>query len=161
MLIRIVAVGHRMPGWVDMAVADYLKRLPPEIKVELNAVKAEPRGANDSRKPAAAQALMAREAQRIRAQLPARARLVVLDERGEDLTTAALAQRLAAWQRDAVPIAIVIGGPDGIAPELRSAADQTLRLSSLTLPHALVRVLLAEQLYRAWSINAQHPYHRE
>jgi 23S rRNA (pseudouridine1915-N3)-methyltransferase len=104
---------------------------------------------------------MAREAQRIRAQLPPRCKLVVLDERGEDLTTVALAQRLAGWQLDAAPVAIVIGGPDGIAPELRTAADQTLRLSSLTLPHALVRVLLAEQLYRAWSINAQHPYHRE
>lgn len=161
MLIRIVAVGHRMPGWVDAAVADYLKRLPPEIKVELSAVKAEPRGPNDSRKPAAAQASMAREAPRIRAQLPARCKLVVLDERGEDLTTMALAQRLAAWQLEAAPVAIVIGGPDGIAPDLRAAADQTLRLSSLTLPHALVRVLLAEQLFRAWSINAQHPYHRE
>ena len=104
---------------------------------------------------------MGREAQRIRAQLPARCRLVVLDERGEDLATTALAQRLAAWQLEAAPVAIVIGGPDGIAPELRAQADQTLRLSSLTLPHALVRVLLAEQLYRAWSINAQHPYHRE
>jgi 23S rRNA (pseudouridine1915-N3)-methyltransferase len=161
MLIRIVAVGHRPPGWVDAAVADYLKRLPPEIKVELTAVKAEPRGPNDSRKPAAAEASMAREAQRIRAQLPARCKLVVLDERGEDLTTVALAQRLAAWQLEAAPVAIVIGGPDGLAPELRAAAKQTLRLSSLTLPHALVRVLLAEQLYRAWSINAQHPYHRE
>ena len=161
MLIRIVAVGHRMPGWVDAAVADYLKRFPPEIKVELCAVKAEPRGAGDSRRPGAAQALAAREAQRIRAQLPARCKLVVLDERGEDLTTVALAQRLAAWQVGALPVAIVIGGPDGIAPALRADADQTLRLSSLTLPHALVRVLLAEQLYRAWSINAQHPYHRE
>jgi 23S rRNA (pseudouridine1915-N3)-methyltransferase len=86
---------------------------------------------------------------------------VVLDERGEDLTTAALARQLAAWQLDAVPIAVVIGGPDGISPALRAEAHQALRLSSLTLPHALVRVLLAEQLYRAWSINAQHPYHRE
>jgi len=161
MLIRIVAVGHRMPGWVDTAVADYLKRLPPEIKVELCPVKAEPRGTADAKKPAAAQLAMGREAQRIRAQLPARCRLVVLDERGEDLATTALAQRLAAWQLEAAPVAIVIGGPDGIAPELRAQADQTLRLSSLTLPHALVRVLLAEQLYRAWSINAQHPYHRE
>jgi 23S rRNA (pseudouridine1915-N3)-methyltransferase len=162
MLIRIVAVGHRMPAWVDIAVADYLKRFPPEIKLELCAVKAEPRGAGDSRKPAAAsQALMTREALRIRAQLPSGCRLVMLDERGEDLTTAALARQLAAWQLDAAPVAIVIGGPDGIAPALRAEAHQTLRLSSLTLPHALVRVLLAEQLYRAWSINAQHPYHRE
>ena len=113
------------------------------------------------RKPAAGQALMAREAQRIRTQLPARCKLVVLDERGDDLTTAALAERLVSWQRDAAPVAIVIGGPDGIDAQLRADAHQSIRLSSLTLPHALVRVLLAEQLYRAWSVNAQHPYHRE
>jgi 23S rRNA (pseudouridine1915-N3)-methyltransferase len=160
MLIRIVAVGQRMPAWVDMAVAEYLKRLPPEIKVEMCPVKTEARG-TDSRKPAATLALMAREAQRIRAQLPARCTLVVLDERGEDLTTTALAKRLAAWQLQAAPVAIVIGGPDGIDPPLRAEAHQAIRLSSLTLPHGLVRVLLAEQLYRAWSVNAQHPYHRE
>ncbi len=160
MLIRIVAVGQRAPGWVDAAVADYLKRLPPELKVELCTVKTEARG-NDARKPAAGQALMAREAQRIRTQLPARCKLVVLDERGDDLTTAALAERLVSWQRDAAPVAIVIGGPDGIDAQLRADAHQSIRLSSLTLPHALVRVLLAEQLYRAWSVNAKHPYHRE
>jgi 23S rRNA (pseudouridine1915-N3)-methyltransferase len=160
MLIRIVAVGQRMPRWVETAVADYLKRLPPEIRVELCAVKTEARG-TDSRKPAATQALLARESQRIRAQLPPRSRLVILDERGEDLDTLALAQRLRQWQQEAAPVAIVIGGPDGIEPQLRSEAHQTIRLSSLTLPHALVRVLLAEQLYRAWSVNAQHPYHRE
>jgi 23S rRNA (pseudouridine1915-N3)-methyltransferase len=161
MLIRIVAVGQRMPGWVDTAVADYLKRFPPEIRVELAPVKAEPRGAGDAGKPAAAQLAMSREAQRIRAQLPARCKLVVLDERGEDIGTTALARRLAAWQLDADPVALVIGGSDGIAAPLRDEAHQTLRLSSLTLPHALVRVLLVEQLYRAWSINAHHPYHRE
>jgi 23S rRNA (pseudouridine1915-N3)-methyltransferase len=158
LLVRIVAVGQRMPAWVDAASADYLKRLPPEIRVELCPVKAEPRG-SDARKPAAN--LLAREAQRIRAQLPERCHLVVLDERGADVTTAQLAARLAAWQVAANPVAIVIGGPDGIDAELRAAAGETLRLSSLTLPHALVRVLLAEQLYRAWSINARHPYHRE
>jgi 23S rRNA (pseudouridine1915-N3)-methyltransferase len=160
MLIRIVAVGQRMPAWVDTAVAEYLKRLPPEIKVEMSPVKTEARG-TESRKPAATLALMGREAQRIRTQLPARCTLVVLDERGEDLTTTALAKRLAAWQLQAAPVAIVIGGPDGIDPALRAEAHQAIRLSSLTLPHGLVRVLLAEQLYRAWSINAQHPYHRE
>jgi 23S rRNA (pseudouridine1915-N3)-methyltransferase len=160
MLIRIVAVGHRMPGWVDAAVADYLKRMPPEIKAEVCAVKAETRG-TDAGKPAATAAMLAREAQRIRARLPARCKLVVLDERGENLTTLGLAQRLAAWQLEAAPVAIVIGGPDGIEAQLRGEAHQTIRLSSLTLPHALVRVLLAEQLYRAWSVNAQHPYHRE
>jgi 23S rRNA (pseudouridine1915-N3)-methyltransferase len=160
MLIRIIAVGHRMPGWVDAAVADYLKRLPPEIRVEVCAVKAETRGA-DARKAGASQILMAREAQRIRAHLPARSSLVVLDERGEDLTTAALARRLAQWQLQAAPVAVVVGGADGIDAQLRAEAQEIIRLSSLTLPHALVRVLLAEQLYRAWSINAQHPYHRE
>ncbi len=149
-----------MPAWVDAATADYLKRLPPEIRVELSAVKAEPRG-SDARKPAASRALLAREAQRIRAQLPERCRLVILDERGADLTTMALAARLAAWQLAADPVAIVIGGPDGIDADFRTAAQETIRLSSLTLPHGLARVLLAEQLYRAWSVNAQHPYHRE
>jgi 23S rRNA (pseudouridine1915-N3)-methyltransferase len=158
--IKIVAVGQRMPGWAESAVADYLKRLPAEIKVEICAVKAEPRG-NDSRKPAALRALLSRESQRIRAQLPPRCTLVVLDERGEDLTTLALAQRLEAWQVQAAPVAVVIGGPDGIDAQLRAEARQAIRLSSLTLPHALVRVLLAEQLYRAWSVNAQHPYHRD
>jgi 23S rRNA (pseudouridine1915-N3)-methyltransferase len=160
MLIRIVAVGHRMPRWVDAAVAEYLKRLPPEIRVELCAVKAETRG-GDARKAAAVEALAEREAQRIRAQLPARARLVVLDEHGEDLTTSALATRLRSWQERAAPVAIVIGGADGVGDRLLSDAHEVIRLSSLTLPHALARVLLAEQLYRAWSVNAQHPYHRE
>lgn len=149
-----------MPAWVDAATADYLKRLPPEIRVELCPVKAEPRG-NDARKPAVSRALLARESQRIRAQLPERCRLVVLDERGADLGTMAFAARLAAWQLEANPVAIVIGGPDGIDADLRAAARETIRLSSLTLPHGLARVLLAEQLYRAWSVNAQHPYHRE
>ena len=162
MLIRIVAVGQRMPGWVDAAVTDYLKRLPPELRIECAAVRTEPRTGDAARRSAAATAtLLAREADRIRAQLPARARLIVLDERGADLTTVALAARLGAWQRDAAPVANAIGGPDGLDAGLRGDAAETIRLSSLTLPHALVRVLLAEQLYRAWSVNAGHPYHRE
>ena len=149
-----------MPGWVETAVTDYLKRLPAGIGVELCTVRTEARG-SDTKKPAADPSLLAREAQRIRARLPARCRLVVLDERGDDLTTLALAGRLAAWQHEAEPVAIVIGGPDGIDAQLRAEARETIRLSSLTLPHALARVLLAEQLYRAWSVNARHPYHRE
>jgi 23S rRNA (pseudouridine1915-N3)-methyltransferase len=156
MLLRVIAVGTRMPGWVDESVDTYSKRMPPELKVDWKPVKAEPRESGGG-----AARCMAREAQRIREALPAGARLVVLDERGADLTSARLAERLLAWQRDARPVAIVIGGPDGIDAELKAQAEESLRLSSLTLPHALVRPVLAEQLYRAWTIAGGHPYHRE
>lgn len=164
MLIRIVAVGTRSPRWVDEAVADYLKRIGAPLRVELVTVRTEERTGNTS-----APALMAREADRIREQLPGhsartrgqpRARLVLLDERGTDLTTVGLAERLRQWQERADPVALVIGGPDGLDPTLAAEADESLRLSSLTLPHALARVLLAEQLYRAWSVLTNHPYHR-
>ncbi|MCA3177813.1 MAG: 23S rRNA (pseudouridine(1915)-N(3))-methyltransferase RlmH [Burkholderiaceae bacterium] len=156
MLLRVIAVGTRMPGWVDVAVDAYSKRMPPELRIDWKPVKAEPRESGGG-----AARCMAREAQRIREALPAGARLVVLDERAADLTSARLAERLLAWQRDARPVAIVIGGPDGIDPALKGQAEESLRLSSLTLPHALVRPLLAEQLYRAWTIAGGHPYHRE
>lgn len=162
MLIRILAVGQRSSRWVDEAVADYLKRFPREISVELVAVKTETRTGDPTRRTEATTAtLMAREAERLRDKLPPRARIVALDERGRDLRTTQLAERLASWQQAAQPVAILIGGPDGLDPTLKAQADESIRLSSLTLPHALVRVLLAEQLYRAWSINAGHPYHRE
>jgi 23S rRNA (pseudouridine1915-N3)-methyltransferase len=118
-------------------------------------VRAEPRSGST-----AVDSLRAREAERIRAALPPQARLVVLDERGRDLDTAGLSQRITAWQREGRDVALVVGGPDGLEPALREAADETLRLSSLTLPHALVRVLLAEALYRAVSLASGHPYHR-
>jgi 23S rRNA (pseudouridine1915-N3)-methyltransferase len=156
MLLRVIAVGTRMPGWVDEAVDAYSRRMPPELRIDWRPVKAEPRDAGGG-----AARCMAREAQRIRDALPAGARLVALDERGEDIGSTRLAERLLAWQRDARPVAIVIGGPDGLDPGLRAQAEETLRLSSLTLPHALVRPLLAEQLYRAWTIAGGHPYHRE
>lgn len=145
-----------MPGWVDEAYADFAKRMPREAPLVLTEVKAEPR---TSGKPP--EALMAAEAQRILAALPGRCRKVILDERGSDLTTRQLAQRLSSWMEQGDDVAIVIGGPDGLAPEVKGAADETLRLSSLTLPHALVRVLLAEQLYRAMSLLKNHPYHRD
>jgi 23S rRNA (pseudouridine1915-N3)-methyltransferase len=156
MLLRVIAVGLRMPAWVDAAVDDFSRRMPAELRIDWKPVKAEPRTSGGS--PAQ---WKAREAQRIRDASPAGARLVLLDERGADLDSARLAARLAVWQREAQAVAIVIGGPDGLDDTLRAQAGETLRLSSLTLPHALVRVLLAEQLYRAWSINSGHPYHRE
>lgn len=155
MFIRVVAVGTRMPAWVDAALDDYARRLPGDWRVEWREVRAEPRG--ESGHP---EAWLRREAERIRAAVPAGARLVVLDERGSDLDTVRFARRVGAWREQARPVAIVIGGPDGIDAALGREADETLRLSSLTLPHAMVRVLLAEQIFRAWSILAGHPYHR-
>lgn len=156
MRLLIVAIGQRQPAWAEAAYAEFAKRLPPELRLELKTPKAEPRS---SGKPASV--LLAAEAQRIEAALPKGARRVLLDERGARLTTAALAERLRHWLGDGRDVAFVIGGPDGIDARLQATADETLRLSDLTLPHALARVLLAEALYRAWSVTAGHPYHRE
>jgi 23S rRNA (pseudouridine1915-N3)-methyltransferase len=155
MKLVIVAVGQRVPDWAQTAWDDYAKRFPPELKVELKAVKTEPRGSKTL------DTLLAAERERITAALPKGARIVVLDERGTHLTTKALAQRLTDWQLAGDDVALIIGGPDGIEPAFRQTAHERVRLSDLTLPHAMARVLLIEQLYRAWSINAGHPYHRE
>ena len=156
MRLLLVAVGQRPPAWVQAAYDDFAKRFPPELRLEIKAVKAEPRTTAKT----AAQ-MMAAEAQRIDAALPKGVRRVVLDEHGSRLTTRQLADRLRFWLGDGRDVALLVGGPDGIDPALKTTADETLRLSDLTLPHALVRVLLAEALYRAWSVTAGHPYHRE
>jgi 23S rRNA (pseudouridine1915-N3)-methyltransferase len=156
MKLLVVAVGQRPPGWADTAYDDYAKRFPPDLRLDLKAVKAEPR---TSGKPVPA--LMAAERVRIEVACPKGVRRVVLDEHGSRVTTPQLAERLTAWQHDGRDVALLIGGPDGLDPDLIRAADERLRLSDLTLPHAFVRVLLAEALYRAWSLNAGHPYHRE
>ncbi|MDH4482898.1 MAG: 23S rRNA (pseudouridine(1915)-N(3))-methyltransferase RlmH [Rhodoferax sp.] len=155
MRLVIVAVGQRVPDWAQTAWDDYAKRFPHEIKIELKAVKTEPRGSKTL------DTLYAAERARIEAAIPKGARVVVLDERGTTLTTLALASRLTDWQLQGGDVALVIGGPDGIEPAFRQAAHERIRLSDLTLPHAFARVLLIEQLYRAWSVNANHPYHRE
>ena len=151
----IVAVGQRVPDWAQTAWNDYVKRFPYEHKIELKTVKTEPRAS----KPV--EALLAAERVRIEAALPKGCRIVALDERGSTLTTVALAAKLQNWQLESADVALVIGGPDGLDPAFKQAAHERIRLSDLTLPHAMVRVLLIEQLYRAWSINANHPYHRE
>jgi len=153
--LLIVAVGLRVPDWAQTAWEDYAKRFPHEIKIELKAVKTEPRGSKTL------ETLYAAERARIESAIPKGARIVVLDERGTTLSTQALATRLTDWQLSGGDVALVIGGPDGIEPAFRHAAHERIRLSDLTLPHAFARVLLIEQLYRAWSINANHPYHRE
>jgi 23S rRNA (pseudouridine1915-N3)-methyltransferase len=155
MKLWVVAVGQRVPDWAQTAWDDYAKRFPPELKVELKAVKTEPRGSKTL------DTLYAAERERIEAAIPRGCRIVALDERGTQLTTVALAGKLKSWQLDADDVALVIGGPDGLDPAFKQASHERIRLSDLTLPHAMVRVLLVEQLYRAWSINANHPYHRE
>lgn len=155
MKLLIAAVGTRMPGWVAEAYGEFAKRMPREMTLELIELKAEPRTGG---KPVAA--LLAAEALRLRAALPIRSRLVVLDEHGTDMTTQGLAQRLEKWLAGGEDVAILIGGPDGLDPTLKEEAAEMLRLSSLTLPHALVRVVLAEALYRAASVLKGHPYHR-
>lgn len=155
MLIRVITVGTKPPAWVETAVEDYGTRMPAEINLQWKEIRPEPRTASGS-----AATWMAREAQRIREVLPASAWMVALDERGKDLGTLALAKRLEHWRVQARPVAILIGGPDGLDAALRAQADEQIRLSSLTLPHMLVRVVLAEQLFRAWSVISKHPYHR-
>ena len=155
MRLLIVAVGQRVPDWAQTAWDDYAKRFPHELKVELTAVKTEPRGSKTL------DTLYAAERARIEAAIPKGTRVVALDERGTTVTTMALAAKLKDWQLSGDDVALVIGGPDGLEPAFRQAAHERIRLSDLTLPHAFARVLLIEQLYRAWSVNANHPYHRE
>ena len=155
MRLLIVAVGQRVPDWAQTAWDDYAKRFPRELQVELKAVKTEPRGSKTL------ETLYAAERARIEAAIPKGTRIVALDERGTTVTTLALASKLQDWQLSGDDVALVIGGPDGLDPAFRQAAHERIRLSDLTLPHAFARVLLIEQLYRAWSVNANHPYQRE
>lgn len=156
MRLLVVAVGHRMPDWTQAGFDEFARRMPHELPLALIEVKAEAR--NSGKTPLA---MMEAEATRIEAALPNRCRRVILDERGADLTSMTLARRLEEWRGSGEDIAFIIGGPDGLAPALKAGAHESIRLSSLTLPHALVRPLLAEALYRAWSITRNHPYHRE
>ena len=155
MKLVVVAVGQKTPDWALAAYNDYAKRFPPELKVELRAVKTEPRASKT------VEMLLAAERSRIEGAIARGSRVVVLDERGAAVTTLALAEKLKSWQLSGDDVAIVIGGPDGLDAGFKQAAHERIRLSDLTLPHAMVRVLLIEQLYRAWSFTINHPYHRE
>lgn len=156
MKLLVVAVGTRMPAWVEAGFDEFARRMPRELPLQLVEVKAEPRTTGKT-----VEAMTAAEGARIEAALPPRCRRVILDERGADLTTVALARKLEAWQAAGQDVALIVGGPDGLAEPIKASAHERIRLSSLTLPHALVRPLLAEALYRAWSVLRNHPYHRE
>lgn len=156
MKLIVAAVSARPPEWVVAGWTEYAKRMPRELPLELLEIKPEPRTTGKT-----AEAMMALEAARIDAQIPAGCRRIVLDERGEAPTTRQLAERLAKWMAGGDDVAFIIGGPDGLDARIKNTAHETMRLSSLTLPHALVRVILAEALYRAASVLKNHPYHRE
>ncbi len=147
MRVTILAVGHKMPSWIEEGFHEYTRRMPPEIRVELVEVK--PGRDKDA------------EGEKLLDVLPPGATLLALDERGKAVSTQGLSVMLSEWMRDASHPAFVIGGADGLSDAVRQRAAKLVSLSTLTLPHQLVRVLLAEQLYRAWSILARHPYHRE
>jgi 23S rRNA (pseudouridine1915-N3)-methyltransferase len=153
--LRLVAPGHRMPAWVAAGVDDYVRRLPREFAFELAELRPEPR---DRGRPVAQ--LLDAEAVRIAAACRGYA-VVALDERGAAWTTRMLAERLARWRDEARDVAIVIGSADGLAESVKRGADAVVALSGLTLPHGLVRIVVAEQLYRAASLLAGHPYHRD
>lgn len=156
MNITVLAVGNKMPRWVDEAVNEYSKRFGRDIHYTIKEIKPEKRGSGVS----AAQG-MAAEEKRILDAIPDNAYLVVLDERGQAPTSVELAGYLKNWQQNGEHICLIIGGADGLTNNVKQRARMMLRLSSLTLPHGMVRVLLTEQLYRAVSILNNHPYHRE
>ncbi|MDK2122674.1 23S rRNA (pseudouridine(1915)-N(3))-methyltransferase RlmH [Parachitinimonas caeni] len=155
MKLHIVAVGHKMPDWVEIGFKEYSKRMPREASIELTELKPGQRSGSSVEKA------METERDRILAALPSGCRKIILDERGAAWTTLKLAEKLKRWQQDGHDVAFVIGGADGLHPDVKQHADELVQLSALTLPHGMVRVLLAEQLYRAVTVNQGHPYHRE
>jgi 23S rRNA (pseudouridine1915-N3)-methyltransferase len=156
MRITVLSVGHKMPAWIAQGWAEYAKRLPPEIRLELAEIKPEERTPGKTVEKA-----KALEGERVLAAVPSGATLLALDERGRAVTTQGLAVMLAGWMKDGTHPAFAIGGADGHSDAVRDKAAKLISLSALTLPHGLVRVLLAEQVYRAHTILARHPYHRE
>lgn len=154
MKIYILAVGNKMPAWIDEGFSEYVRRMPREAEVRLVEIKPEKRAGKDIDK------LLHIESERIQTALPVGCHIVVMDERGQQATTLQLAQMLLDWLASGQDIAFIIGGADGLHSAIQQLAHQKLALSALTLPHGLVRVLLAEQLYRATMVNQRHPYHR-
>ena len=155
MHIYLIAVGQKMPVWVTQACDDYQKRLPRELRINTIEVPLIKRGKNPD-----IQRIVRDESRKVLSAAPAGCRLIALDVRGKQLTTETLAESLDGWMRQGGDIASVFGGPDGLSNELLQQADQCLSLSGMTFPHPLVRIIVIEQLYRAWSVLNNHPYHR-
>jgi 23S rRNA (pseudouridine1915-N3)-methyltransferase len=153
--LRIISVGHKIPDWVQTACAEYIKRMPRELTIEIIEIKPEKRAAGNS-----TENIQQSEAKRI-LEAVGKDYIIACDERGQELTTLQLAEKLKSWQLLGRDVCIVIGGADGLHASIKQRADLLFGLSKLTLPHAFVRVLLCEQLYRAHSVNQNHPYHRE
>ncbi|MGO8753668.1 MAG: 23S rRNA (pseudouridine(1915)-N(3))-methyltransferase RlmH [Gallionellaceae bacterium] len=156
MKLLVAAVGHRMPEWIATGFNEYAKRMPREARIELIEIKPEPRTTGKTTVQ-----IMEAEAQRILAAIPQNALNVALDERGANWTTRRLSEQMRLWMNEGRDVAFIIGGADGLHESVKNRADQLLALSAMTLPHAMVRVLLAEQIYRAYSLLHSHPYHRE
>jgi len=156
MKLFIVSVGHKMPDWITTGFNEYTKRMPREARIELLEIKPEPRTTGKTTLQ-----IMEAEAQRILHALPQTCRRIALDERGAQPTTKQLAAQMKDWMGEGRDIAFIIGGADGLHDSVKQTAQQLMALSAFTLPHAFVRVLLAEQLYRAYSLMHNHPYHRE
>jgi len=154
--IRLLAVGDRQPSWVDDAFGIYAERFPREWRFRLDTIPTVRRNKNDKSRQA-----MEAEGEIISAKLRQTEQVVLLDERGKQLTSKSLASKLSDWQSDGRDLCFVIGGPDGVSDSVRQRADMMWSLSQLTLPHGMARALLSEQLYRAWSLQTGHPYHRD
>ncbi len=155
MHIHLIAIGNRMPRWVTEGYQEYAKRLPPECALRLVEIAPAPRGKNPD-----VPRVLRDECVRMLSTVPHGSRAVALDVRGQGWSTEQLAVQLAGWLRDGRDVSLLVGGPEGLAPECVARAELRWSLSPLTLPHPLVRVVVAEQLYRAWSIISRHPYHR-
>jgi 23S rRNA (pseudouridine1915-N3)-methyltransferase len=156
MKLLILAVGHKMPSWITEGFNEYTKRMPREAKIELIEIKPEPRTTGKT-----VVQIMEAEAQRIQAALHKDVLRIALDERGKHWTTRQLTEQMKDWLSGGRDVAFIIGGADGLHESIRGSANQLLALSAMVLPHGMVRVLLAEQLYRAHSLLNNHPYHRE
>ncbi len=160
MHIRLISIGQRMPGWVNAGYAEYAKRLPASCRLDLVELEPARRTAKGTRSAADLERIRADEGERLLRAIPNGSLVLALDERGRAWSTAELARKLTGWLGDGRDVALLVGGPDGLAPACLQRAEQRWSLSALTFPHPLVRVILAEQIYRAWTLVQGHPYHR-